>query len=366
MSWIWITTTFLLVIVAGGGWFWYSMGQPLYQPGMVRAGKNLNAPLTPPGQGDDPNFWQVESAIQLHHFAVGAGRNVLIIHGGPGAPYTEPWAGLAALTTNYRFHYYDQRGAGQSTRPFDRFASKNYYQNMTTLEHTLGIGAQVADIERIRQILSASPRADALRILGDEQLILIGHSWGGFLASLYAAEFPERVAALVLVAPAAMLVMPQPEGDLFATVRQRLPVAMQVEYDAYMKEYLNFGALFTKNEADLQAANRAFGQYYLTAAGLPLSEQGAEIGGWMVQAMYFSIGQRHDYRPALQRITAPTLVLHGANDLQSASVSQGYVDALVNAKLVVVPDATHFMFTEQPARFAEEVKTFLQAVLAEE
>ncbi|MEZ4727652.1 MAG: alpha/beta hydrolase [Caldilineaceae bacterium] len=349
MGWLWSIIGLLLIIAAAGGWFWYSMGQPLYQPGMVRAGKNLTAPLTPPAQGSDPAFWQVEPGIQLHHFAVGAGRNVLIVHGGPGAPYTEPWAGLDELTTTYRFHYYDQRGAGQSTRPFDRFTSKNYYQNMTTLEQT-GIGAQLADIERIRQIL------------GDEQLILIGHSWGGFLATLYAAEFPERVAALILVAPADMLVMPQPAGDLFATVRQRLPTAMQPEFDAYMKTYLNFGNIFTKSEADLQAANRAFGKYYLTAADLPLSEQGDEIGGWMVQAMYFSIGQRHDYRTALQRITAPTLVLHGANDLQSETVSQGYVDGLMNAKLVVVPDATHFMFTEQATRFAEEVRAFLQAI----
>jgi len=38
---------------------------------------------------------------------------------------------------------YDQRGCGKSTRPFDRFTS-NYYSNMTELERTLGIGAQVA------------------------------------------------------------------------------------------------------------------------------------------------------------------------------------------------------------------------------
>ena len=226
---------------------------------------------------------------------------------------------------------------------------------MTTLEQTLGIGAQLADIERIRQIL------------GDEQLILIGHSWGGFLATLYAAEFPERVAALVLVAPADMLVMPQPEGDLFAVVRQRLPVTMQAEFDAYMKEYLNFGNVFSKSEADLQAANRAFGKYYLmtTDLSLPATEE-AEIGGWMVQAMYFSIGQRHDYRAALQRITAPTLVLHGANDLHSETVSQGYVDNLVNAKLVVLPDADHFMADGQPVAFGEAVKVFLQAALVAE
>ncbi|MCB0188356.1 MAG: alpha/beta hydrolase, partial [Caldilineaceae bacterium] len=289
---------------------------------------------------------QVEPEIQLHHFAVGEGRSVLVIHGGPGMPYQEPWPALAPLTDDYRFHFYDQRGAGQSTRPFDRFTTGNFYQNMTTLEQTLGIGAQLADIERIRQLL------------GDEQLILIGHSWGGFLATLYAAEFPGRVAALILLAPADMLLMPQEGDDLFAAVRQRLPAARQAEYDAYMKEYLNFGAVFSKSEADLQAANRQFGEYYGLAIG---QELGAveNNGGWMVQAMYFSIGQRHDYRPTLAQITAPTLVLHGAADLQSTAISQGYVDGIVNAQLAVIPAAGHFLFADQPATFATVVQAFL-------
>lgn len=48
MTWLWITAALILIVAAAGGWFWYNMGQPLYQPGMVRAGKNLTAPLTPP------------------------------------------------------------------------------------------------------------------------------------------------------------------------------------------------------------------------------------------------------------------------------------------------------------------------------
>lgn len=344
--WLWIIIGLVVVLAAGGGWFWWSMQQPLYRPGMVRAGKQLRAPLTPPQQLGDPAFWQVEPDIQLHHFAVGTGRNVLVIHGGPGMPYDEPWPALTALTGEYRFHFYDQRGAGQSTRPFDRFSAGSFYQKMTLLEQTLGIGAQLADIERIRQLL------------GDEQLILIGHSWGGFLATLYAAEFPERVAALILLAPADMLAMPQERDDLFAAVRQRLPVAMQAEYDAYMKKYLNFGNVFSKSEADLQAANRQFGAYYGLAIGQPVGAI-EDNGGWMVHAMYFSIGQRHDYRPALAQITAPTLVLHGADDLQSVAVGQSYADGIANAQFTVLPAAGHFLFADQPAAFAAAVQAFL-------
>jgi len=344
-----IALTLLVLIAIAGGYFWYIMGKPLYEPGMVRANKNLRASLTPPEQSSNERFWQVEQDIQLYHFSAGKGRNVLVVHGGPGYPYSKPWAGLEPLTRNYQFHYYDQRGCGQSTRPIDRFTSTNYYENMTTLEKTLGIGAQLADIERIRQVL------------GEEKLIIIGHSWGGFLASLYAAEFPEHVEAVILIASADALVMPQEGGGLFEEVRKRLPEDMQKDYAAYLKEYLNFGNIFSKSEADLVALNEAFAKYYTAVAKASMPEQG-KAGGWMVQAMYMSMGQRHDYRAALKPVNAPVLVIHGEKDLQPERASRMYAQAFPNVEFKVIRNASHFAFSEQPTEFAAVVGEFLSKV----
>ena len=341
-----VASILAVLVTAAGAYAWYVMQQPLYEPGMVRSEENLRASLAPPEQPENSPSWQVEEEIELFHFAEGEGRNILIVHGGPGAPYTESWAGLEPLTGSYRFHYYDQRGCGQSTRPIDVFTSTNYYQNMTTLDRTLGLGAQIADIERIRQLLN------------EEKLILIGHSWGGFLASLYAAEFPDRVEALILVAPADALVMPQQSGGLFELVKQRLPGEMQADFDAYLQDYLNFGDIFVKSEADLVALNQEFGRYYQAAIGVPLTEQG-QPGGWMVQAMYFSLGQRHDYREALRAVTAPVLVIHGAEDLQPEETTHLYVEAFPNAQFQVIEAAGHFSFLEQPDVFAQAVSEFL-------
>jgi proline iminopeptidase len=217
------------------------------------------------------------------------------------------------------------------------------------------LGAQVADIERIRQIL------------GDEKLILIGHSWGGFLASLYAAEFPERVQALILVSPANVLIMPQPEeeSDLFASVRSRLTADQQAEFDEFMAGYMNFNTLFDKSEDDLIALNEIFAEYYVSVmdeaaiervAGMP---QQGRPGGWMVWAQYLSMGKKHDYSSALASVQAPVLVIHGADDLQSEAASRLYSDAFPNAKFVVIQDASHFAFGEQPETFAKVVTEFL-------
>ncbi|MGB0389364.1 MAG: alpha/beta fold hydrolase [Ardenticatenaceae bacterium] len=339
-------STLLGLVGMGALFLWRNMFKPLYEPGMVRAGTNLGAPLAPPAQSNDCQFWNVERDVRLWHFSEGEGRNVLIVHGGPGFPYTTPWLGLAGLTNEYQFHYYDQRGCGQSTRPFDRFSS-NYYQNMTTLERTLGIGAQVADMERIRQIL------------GEEKLIIIGHSFGAFLASLYATEFPDHVEALVLLSPADVLVMPQKEGQgLFEEVRKRLPEEMQEEYAAYLKDYLDFQNIFSKSEADLIALNQEFVKYYQAAIETSLLEQ-AKAGGWMVFAMYFSMGQRHDYTNALQDVKTPVLVIHGADDLQTAEASRAYADAFPNAKFEIIENTGHSSFTDQPEAFLNVVAEFL-------
>jgi len=344
----------LVMIVIGGAWLWNAMQQPLYEPGMVRAGKNLRAPLTPPAQSAEKDFWTVESDIKLYHFADGAGANVIVVHGGPGLPFAQPVPGLKPLAANYRFHYYDQRGSGKSSRPLEKFASSNYYENMQTLDQTLGLGAQIADIERIRWIL------------GDDRVILVGHSFGGFLASLYAAEFPERVRALALVAPAEVLVMPPESGGLFEQVKPLLPDAMKPEYDAYLKRYLDYGTIFGKRESELAALNAEFARYYSVAAqrkgwNVPMSNAG-DAGGLMVHAMYFSMGLRHDYRAALKAVNAPVLVIHGDKDLQSEKASRIYANALPNAEFRVIPNAGHFMFNDQPEIFARAVGEFLGKV----
>lgn len=348
----WILLLIVGLVAAGaaaGAYFWYSMRQPLYQPGNVRNGENLRAPLEPPQQPAAGEFWSVEPDVQLYHFSQGTGRDVLVVHGGPGQPYRQAWAGLEPLAGAYRFHYYDQRGSGKSTRPVNRLEGKNYYANMQSVEQTLGIGAQLADIERIR------------RILGEEKLVLIGHSWGAFLASLYAAEFPEHVEALVLVSPADMLVMGGGEGGgLFEEVRARLPEPDRAEFDEFMQRYFAFNDLFSKSEADLAALNTEFGRFYAQAVGSNpvLAEQG-EPGGWMVFAQYLSLGQQHDYRPALNDVHVPVLVLHGADDLQNEAVSRAYAETFPGAQFQVINGATHFAFDERPAEFATLVQTFL-------
>jgi proline iminopeptidase len=351
-----IVVSIVVALIAIVGIYLFSMmSKPMYKSGMVREGKNLSAPLVPPAQDvDTDSLWKVEDDIKLYHFSKGSGEKVLVIHGGPGFPFSEPLAGLSPLADRYSFIYYDQRGCGKSTRPFDKFSSSNFYKNATTLEKKLGLGAQLADIERIRQILK------------EDKLTLVGHSFGAFLAALYAAEFPEHVKRLVLIAPANVLLRPSPDGDLFTEISKLLPENMKSDYAEFQKRYFDFNEIFALSEDDLIKMNAEFGKFYVAALNgkgitLPKMPNNSKGGGWMVTGMYFSMGKKCDYRDALKNVKAPVLVIHGEKDLQPESVGMMYVHAFHNAQLKVISNASHFPFVEQPQEFAQVVDNFFKS-----
>jgi len=99
------------------------------------------------------------------------GIPVLFVHGGPGAG-TEPQHRRFFDPEIYRIVLFDQRGCGQST-PHAELENNNTQ-------------ALIQDIENIRELL------------GIEQWILFGGSWGSTLSLAYAQTHPEQTKALIL------------------------------------------------------------------------------------------------------------------------------------------------------------------------
>ena len=59
-------------------------------------------------------------------------------------------------------------------------------------------------------------------LAGKEELILVGSSYGGLMAAVYAFDYQERVKKMILLAPALML----PEFDPYLGTRLSLPVEL--------------------------------------------------------------------------------------------------------------------------------------------
>lgn len=350
---VWIVIgTAAVVLTAAGAMVWYWMGQGMYRPGDARlALAGSPAASTPASAAGTAGFWEVAPGISLRHFEVGTGTDVLVVHGGPGIPPLRPWT-AADSTHGVRWIYYQQRGCGESTRPFDRAPAGGLYRQMQTVEGSLGMASQVADIERIR------------RLLGRDRLVLLGHSFGALIAALYAAEFPEHVQALVLVSPADLVVMPGRGPDLYESVGARLPAGMREEYAAYHERIFDFRTLFQQDERTLSKTFGEFGRYYAAAGmGVPSSQMAVRedgvIGGWETLALYLSLGRRHDWSDALRTVKAPVLVLHGARDAQPESGSREFAAFFQHAQVEVIPGAGHFSFDEQPRAFADVVERFV-------
>lgn len=349
--WLLLASALVVVGVLAAVLLRRMMTAPLFEPGTVEArvraaGESLDPPHEPMGAGN----WHVTSSVSLRHTSTGEGEDLLLIHGGPGYPPREPWRATALLARSYRVHAYDQRGCGGSTRPFTTPPDGSFYSKLTAVEAQLGLAAQVADVERIR------------RILGRERLTLVGHSFGALIAALYAAEFPTHVRALILVAPAPLVVMPKEGPDLLALVRAKLPEDRRAAYDAYLADYFDFNALLNRDEAALSQYFGQFRDFYAAATrGAPAPNDG-DVGGFMTLGVFASLGREHDWRTAFRRIAAPTLVLHGSDDLQPESDSQLVADSLPHAQVEVLQGAGHFMPDDAPEAFADAVRRFLQRV----
>ena len=329
----------------------YFFGRAMFEPGTV-AGRiaAVGESLDPVQRTDGEGPWQVAPGIALHHFATGNGEDVVVVHGGPGIAPERPWRAAEQLP-GVRLHFYHQRGCGLSTRPITAPPEGSTYQRIVAAEGRLGLAEQIADLERIR------------RLLGREKLVVVGHSFGALIAGLYAAEFPERVRALVLVAPAPLFVFPaaDAEGDLFTTIRARLPAEMQGEFDAYMKAYFDFPALMKLDEARLSEFLGRLSRFYGAAAKMERKPEGPgpALGGWMQLGVYLSLGRSHDWTGALKRVTAPVLVVHGEDDLQPRAASEKVAALFPASRLRAIAGAGHFVFDEQPEAFAAAVREFL-------
>ena len=129
-----------------------------------------------------------------------------------------------------------------------------------------------------------------------------------------------------------------------------------------------FGGIFSKTEAELAATDAELFPFFQAGsehAPAAVSPPPRRLGAWHARAQYFSMGRRYDYSDALAEITAPTLVVHGGNDLQPIEVASDYAAWIPNSSVVTIQGSGHFPHYTHGDALAPKVREFLDGLAAE-
>jgi len=267
--------------------------------------------------------------LRIHYYQAGtAGSPVLLLHGGGSDSAWLSWAlAIPALAEAHRVYAPDWPGYGQSDRPDAPYAMDYYVDLLPRLMDALGI----------------------------ERASLGGVSMGGGIALGFALRHPQRVERLVLVdsyglqtcAPwqrlsALMIRLPWLNEATWALLRHSRPLAA-----ASLKAIFADPSRVTPDlldevmvEARRPAAGRAWRVF-----------QRHEVGWNRVRTSYLD---------ELGHITAPTLLIHGAQDsLVPLRWAREAASRLPNARLEVLEHCGHWPQRECPEAFNRLVAEFL-------
>ena len=256
---------------------------------------------------------------------LGAGPPLLCHPGGPGCSAAY-FGDLRVLAAHRTLLLLDPRGTGTSDRP----ANPAAYE----------LDQYAADVDAVREHL------------GLDELDVLGHSHGGFVAMTWAGTNPEHVGRLVLANTT-----PRFTDAIRQARRER---AMSHQGQPYYEDAMEAMRAHHEGRYDddaqlLELYRRESPLFAPVGADLTLVGEAMSQAGTNADALrHFNehVAGQMDLRPLLARVAAPTLVIAGELDPFGPSAQEEIAAALPNATLTILPGADHFPFLEPDHREA--------------
>jgi len=287
-------------------------------------------PLTIPDPRDSGFTTTTPTPLYWVRYGV-VGRPVLILlHGGPGADHRYLLPQMLHLAERYDLLLYDQRGGGRSR-----------------VMNNAPIGWQ----DHVADLASVCDES------GIARPSLVGYSWGGMLALLYAiAQLDDKS-------------IPEPSRMLLISPAP-VTSAYRAEFDANLR---NRGSapVITEARAELMASDLrdtdpdAYRQrtFELGVAGYFADPSKANdltpfrVVGRVQQSTWASLGE-FDLRPGIARLRQPSQIVFGRDDPIPAASSIDASRAL-QINPVVIERCGHVPYVEQPQQLWAAIDPFL-------
>jgi pimeloyl-ACP methyl ester carboxylesterase len=267
------------------------------------------------------------NGVALFTREIGSGPTTVVLHGGPGAHHDYLLPHYDLLATRRSLLYYDQRGGGRS--PVGRDVPVDWH-------------AHVADLHALVTARGLAP------------VSLLGYSWGGLLALLYAIEHADAVTQLALVCPAPATAAARRRFETAFAERSRAPAIVRA------REALQASDLRVR---DPEAYRRRL--FELSVTGYFHDPRKVRdltpfrLTGRTQQAVWESLGE-YDFLGALERLEVRALVLAGRHDPIPLD-APGEIAARLDGALWTFEASGHCPHVEEPERFTEVLGSWLPA-----
>jgi len=247
----------------------------------------------------------------------GRGRTVVFLHA--GVADRRMWAAeMDTLADTHRVVAYDRRGFGETSASTQTFS-------------------HVDDLEAVLDRLDKEP------------VVLVGCSQGGRISIDFALTHPDRVAALVLVAPA---VSGAPSPATYPpSIAARIEEIEQAEEDEDIDRINALEAWFwldgpSSREGRVDGEVR---ELFLDMNGIALHHD--------------EVGEERKSPPAMPRIaqlSMPTLVIWGDLDFEHIQRRSAEIASTApKGEAFLIPDTAHLPNLEQPKMFGDRLRQFL-------
>ncbi|MEP2772162.1 MAG: alpha/beta fold hydrolase [Fulvivirga sp.] len=263
----------------------------------------------------------------------GKGDPLVIINGGPGmnSDGFAPIAREIAERYNLMTIIYDQRGTGKSS--LDAVNDK-----------TISMELMVKDLESLR------------KHLGVKSWIVMGHSFGGMLASFYVTQYPDAIDKLILSSSGGY------DLSLLSTLNiRRNLTANQLDSLNYWSHLSSINSSAETSYMRAKYLAPAYLYYDSDKHISKIAERLTQVNMDINQLVFSNMQViNFDCSTALKSFEKPTLIIQGVNDVLGIEIAKNTHEILPNSKLVLIDQCAHYGWLDQPEEFFSSLAEFLQ------